>query len=326
MWRNAEMRALVDWLREHNRGVPEPRKQVGFHGLDIYGLAASTDNVVEHLRTRDPEAAAVARRHYACLAPYRDDPTDYARDTLRPGFDNCEREASAAVKLVEGRQTPAADPAVFEALQNARSALGGERYYRTMAGGAVSSWNLRDQYMFDTLLQVLEARGPDAKAVVWAHNSHVGNAAATEMGRRGEHNIGQLCRGHFGEAARLVGFGTDRGTVMAARAWGGDPEVMEVRPSLQESYGALFRDAGRSAFMLDLRPGIHDSLRGALRAERIDRAIGVMYLPRSERVSHYFKVSLPDQFDAYLWFDQTRAVTPIRDGEASLGTDHPLSG
>ncbi len=198
------------------------------------------------------------------------------------------------------------------------------RYYRTMAAGGRSSWNLRDQHMFDTLLQVLQARGPAAKAVVWAHNSHVGDASATEMGRRGEHNIGQLCRRHFGSEARLVGFGTDRGTVMAASEWGGAHKVMSVRPSLPGSYGALFREAGRDRFLLDLRPGVHESLRQALKPERLERAIGVMYLPGSERVSHYFGASLPDQFDAYLWFAETRAVTPLGEHDATLPAGHPF--
>jgi erythromycin esterase-like protein len=262
MWRNAETRELVDWVRQHNASVATPSQQVGFHGLDLYGVAAAADNVAAHLSNVEPEASALARRNYECLRPYREDPTDYASAALRPGFTSCEEEVSAVSKRLVGR--PATEPAVFEAVQNARSVVGGERYCRTMAAGGRSSWNLRDQHMFDTLLQVLEARGPAAKAIVWAHNSHVGDASATEMGRRGEHNIGQLCRRHFGTEARLVGFGTDGGTVMAASEWGGAHTVMSVRPSLPGSYGALFREAGRDRFLLDLRPGVHESLRQAL--------------------------------------------------------------
>jgi erythromycin esterase-like protein len=179
--------------------------------------------------------------------------------------------------------------------------------------------------MSDTLLAVLEARGPDAKAIVWAHNSHVGNAAATEMGRTGQHNIGQLCRRHFGDKAHLIGFGTDRGTVMAASSWGAEPEVKTVQPSLPGSYGALFRAADPDMFLLDLRRGVHEPLREALSPERLERAIGVMYLPETERVSHYFRSVLPDEFDAFIWFEETRAVTPVpTSGRAGLRDGHPF--
>jgi len=324
MWRNRETRALVDWLKQHNASLPDPDRQAGFYGLDLYGLGASIDMVAEHLAKEDPAAAAEARARYGCLSPYQDDPGDYALEALRSG-ENCEDEVAAVLKLVEQRLAPGADPASFDARQNARAVIGGEQYYRSMAQGAVSSWNLRDEYMFNTLLRVLESRGPDAKAVVWAHNSHIGDAAATEMGRRGEHNIGQLCRRRFGEEARLLGFGTDRGTVMAASRWGGDPEVKQVRPSLEESFGALFRQAGGERFLVDLRPGVHDGLPRALEPERLDRAIGVIYLPHSERASHYFEASLSKQFDAYLWFDETRAVTPIANQDDGRPADHPFA-
>jgi erythromycin esterase-like protein len=179
--------------------------------------------------------------------------------------------------------------------------------------------------MFDTLLTPLEAGGPDAKAIVWAHNSHVGNAAATEVGRTGQHNVGQLCRQHFGDSARLIGFGTDRGTFMAAASWGAEPRVMAVRPSLQASYGALFRNASPDQFLLDLRRGVHEPLREALSRERLERAIGVMYLPATERVSHYFRSVLPDEFDAFIWLEETRAVAPIPpSGRVGLPDGHPF--
>ncbi|CAA9323467.1 MAG: Protein-L-isoaspartate O-methyltransferase, partial [uncultured Microvirga sp.] len=320
-----EMRALVDWLKAHNARVPDPNRQVGFYGLDLYGLGASIEMVADHLAKRDPAAADEARVRYACLSAYQDDPTDYAYDSLRPGFDTCEEEVGAALKLLEERLAPGADPVSFDALQNARAVVSGEKYYRTMSRGGPSSWNLRDQHMFDSLTTILDARGSGAKAVVWAHNSHVGNAAATEMSRRGEHNIGQLCRRRFGEEARLIGFGTDRGAVMAASRWGGDPQVKEVRPSLEGSYGRLLREAARDPFWLDLRPGIHDSLRQALKPERLERAIGVLYLPETERLSHYYDASLPEEFDAFLWFEETRAVTPVTDDDRTLPADHPLA-
>jgi erythromycin esterase-like protein len=200
-----------------------------------------------------------------------------------------------------------------------------ERFYRT--ADSARSWNLRDQHMFDTLLALLDAGGPGAKAVVWAHNTHVGNAAATEMAQRGELNIGELCRKHFRRDASLVGFGTDRGTVMAASQWDAPPEIKTVRPSLPDSYGALFREAHSTPFLLDLRPGVHEGLRQGLMPERLERAIGVMYLPESERQSHYFDASLPEQFDGFLFYPETRAVTPITDGRAThLPGDHPFAG
>jgi erythromycin esterase-like protein len=322
MWRNEEMLALVDWLREHNATRPTGVNQVGFYGLDLYSLGASVDAVTLHLARTDPALAVRAREHYSCIAPYKDEPADYGADALRRGFRTCEKDISAVLETIAALPRGELN---FDALQNARVVAGAERYYRAAYAGAVSSWNLRDQHMFDTLLAVLEARGPDAKAVVWAHNSHVGNAAATEVGRTGQHNIGQLCRQHFGERARLVGFGTDRGTVMAASGWGAEPEVKPVRPSLQASYGALFRAANPDQFLLDLRHGLHEPLREVLSRERIERAIGVMYLPETERVSHYFGSVLPDEFDAFIWLEETRAVTPIpTSGRAGLPDGHPF--
>ena len=178
--------------------------------------------------------------------------------------------------------------------------------------GAADSWNLRDRHMFDTLDRLLTWRGQDAKAVVWAHNSHIGNAAATEMGLvRGELNIGQLCREHFGQAAMLIGFGTDRGTVAAASEWDGPMEIKEVRPAHRDSYERLCRDSGVGEFLLDLREDASAELRAGLIYPRLERAIGVIYRPETELASHYFDASLPQQFDAYLWFAQTHAVTPL---------------
>ncbi|HEY8381548.1 MAG TPA: erythromycin esterase family protein [Microvirga sp.] len=322
MWRNEETLALVDWLREHNATRPTGANQVGFYGLDLYSLGASLDAVTIHLATTDPAIAARAREHYSCIEPYRDEPADYGADTLRRGFRTCEKDVSAVLEMVAA--LPRGD-SNFDALQNARVVAGAERYYRAAYAGAVSSWNLRDQHMFDTLLAVLQARGPGAKAIVWAHNSHVGNAAATELGRTGQYNIGQLCRQHFGDSARLIGFGTDRGTVMAASRWGAEPEVMPVRPSLQASYGALFRAASPDRFLLDLRRGVHEPLRAGLSRERLERAIGVMYLPETERVSHYFRSILPDEFDAFIWLEETRAVTPTpTSGRTGLPDGHPF--
>ncbi len=324
MWPNEEMRAFIDWLRDHNSSASGPLGKTGVYGLDLYNLSASMDMVNDHLTKSGSPVAAEVRQHYQCLAPYRDDPSAYGASLFGLGGGTCDEEVEAALKALSELRTRSDTETSFDALQNARAVASGERYYRT--AGSTNSWNLRDRHMFDTLLNVLEARGPDSKAVVWAHNSHVGNAAATEMTRRGELNIGELCRKHFGSRAALIGFDTDRGTVMAASQWGAQPEVKTVRPSLPESYGAVFRDAHSSPFLLDLRRGVHDSLRHALGPERLERAIGVMYLPETERVSHYFMASLPEQFDAFLFFAETQAVKPItRDAGASLPDEHPFA-
>jgi erythromycin esterase-like protein len=264
--------------------------------------------VTGYLSQADIQAAGDVRGRYACLAAYGDDLADYAADLIRPGFNSCQNEVAAALEVLTARAPASGKEAHFDALQNARVVVGSEGFYRAQVKGAESSWNLRDRHMFNTLLALLEARGPTAKAIVWAHNSHVGNAAATDMRDRGETNIGELCRQHFGGAARLVGFGTDRGQVLAASRWGAAPEIKAVRPSLPESHGALFREVGPERFLLDLRV---PDLRRVLHAKQLQRAIGVLYLPETERVSHYFEASLPDQFDVFIFLEQTKAVTAV---------------
>ena len=199
----------------------------------------------------------------------------------------------------------------FDASQNAQLVANAERYYRVMYYGSRASWNLRDSHMFDTLLNVLDFHGPDSKAVVWAHNSHIGNAAATEMGRRGEHNIGQLCRQHFGAGSYHIGFGTNDGTVAAASDWDGPMQVMNVRPAHPQSYERLFHMTNAPGLLLPLKEGPHEELRDKLAKPRLERAIGVIYRPESELASHYFEAVLPRQFDEYIWIDRTSAVTPL---------------
>jgi erythromycin esterase-like protein len=200
----------------------------------------------------------------------------------------------------------------LDARQNARLISSAERYYRVMYHGSAESWNLRDRHMFATLEALLNWRGQSAKAVVWAHNSHIGNAAATEMGLiREEINIGQLCRDRFGDEASLIGFGTDRGTVAAASDWDEPMEIKEVRPAHRDSYERLCRDSGIDKFLIDLREDEQPKLHAGLRYPRLERAIGVIYRPETELASHYFDASLPQQFDGYVWFEETRAVTPL---------------
>jgi protein-L-isoaspartate(D-aspartate) O-methyltransferase len=316
MWRNTAVRDFVDWLHAHNATVAEPARHAGFYGLDLYSLGASIQAVLETLDRLDPELARAARERYGCLTPWQRDPAAYGRAALRPGFRTCEEKVlSVLQELLRARMDGLREGGddVLDAQMNARVVADAERYYRSMYEGAAESWNLRDTHMFETLAAVLARRGLEAKAVVWAHNSHIGNAAATEMGVvREKLNIGQLCRERFGSGAMLVGMGTDRGTVAAASDWDGPTEVKKVRPSLPESYERLCRDSALPAFLLELREGRADgSLRHQLLRPRLERAIGVIYRPETERWSHYFEASLPRQFDLYLWFEETKAVTPL---------------
>lgn len=312
MWRNRAMRNFVDRLRVLNQQIDDPSRRAGVYGIDLYSLPSSMDAVVDFVRRHDPAALDEVRARYGCLAPWVDDPAAYGALAQRSPADTCSDEVVAVIEdvlrdcmsMIEG-----SDSALFDALQNARVVAASEAYYRAMYEGSVASWNLRDTHMFETLQAVLEARGPDAKAVVWAHNSHVGNAAATQMGRRGEINIGQLSRDAFGNDAVLVGFGTDRGTVTAAHEWNGATNTMRVRPSVPESWGALMREAEPDRFFLNIRNGA--GLAEALGPWRPERFIGVIYRPQTELVSHYAEVSLSAQFDAYFWFEETDAVEPL---------------
>ena len=255
-----------------------------------------------------------ARARYGCLTPWAGDPSAYGRAVLTGQYRKCEDDVVAALGELLRRQVEyeaGGARRFFDAEQNARLVANAERYYRVMYFGSRASWNLRDQHMFDTLLAILAHYGPEARAVVWAHNSHLGDASATELGARGEHNVGQLARERFGSSAYLVGFGTHIGTVAAAHDWGDPMEVMEVRPSHERSYERLCHDSEIDAFLLPLRLPAELRLRSELRSERLERAIGVVYRPETELQSHYFHASLPRQFDEYVWFDETRAVSPL---------------
>jgi len=314
MWRNVEVANFVDWLRARNAAL-HPSEHAGFFGLDIYNMNASIAAVIEFLGQFDPDAARVATERYGCLTPWQRDPATYGRAALTTGYAKCERPVLLALRDLLDKQFEyeAQDRDSFlDAAQNARLVASAERYYRAMYYATADSWNLRDRHMFDTLNHLMDWRGANAKAVVWAHNSHVGNAAATDMGQaRDEINIGQLCREKFGDDAALIGFGTDRGTVAAADHWDGPMQVKTVRPAHRESYEYLCRDASIRRFLLDLRKGQHEEVRSALRRPRLERAIGVIYRPETELASHYFDAHLPDQFDAYLWFEETKAVAPL---------------
>ena len=314
MWRNREVQELVHWLRDHNETAGEPERKVGFYGLDLYSLYSSIYAVTRYLDEVDPDAARLARLRYGCLTPWEQDPALYGQAALMGRYETCEPQVvSTLVDLLQKQMDYEARDAenFLEALQNARVAANAERYYRIMYYGSRESWNLRDRHMFDTLETVLRFRGQNAKAVVWEHNSHIGNAAATEMGARGELNVGQLAREQHGDGAFLVGFGTDHGTVAAATNWDEEMQIKTVRPSHPESYERLCHDTGIPAFLLHLRDPRRDEVREKLESPRLERAIGVIYRPETELQSHYFQAVLPWQFDEYIWFDESRAVTPL---------------
>jgi len=314
MWRNRETLELVEWLRAYNAEVRDPQLRAGFYGLDLYSLFTSIHAVIEYLGGVDPAMAAVARQRYGCLTPWENDPAVYGRVALGDPYRICEQPIVEMLGDLLKRRIEYSErdgDRFFDAIQNARLIAAAEQYYRVMYYGTVESWNLRDQHMFDTLERLLEFQGVGGKAIVWAHNSHVGDASATEMGTRGEHNVGQLSRNRFGGAAYLVGFGTDRGTVAAASDWDGPMEIKKVRPAHERSYERLFHESGVAACAVHLRAPRRQAVRDELAPARLERAIGVIYRPQSELESHYFQASLPRQFDEYIWFDETKAVSPL---------------
>jgi erythromycin esterase-like protein len=330
MWRNADVLELIGWLRSHNDALPRDAPRVGFYGLDLYSLHASIGEVLRSLEKLDPEAARMARERYRCFDDFGGDVESYAESAALGALRSCE---DAVVKqLVElldrrPRDLPAGaaegDEEWFQAVQNARVVKSAEAYYRTMYRGSVESWNLRDRHMAETLQEVLahlDRRVGRGKVVVWEHNSHLGDARATELGQRGELNVGQLVRERHGDDAFLVGFTTHSGTVTVASMWGGPAERKRVRPALRGSYEALFHAMGIPRFVLDQRE--LGEAAGALDDPRLERAIGVLYLPDTERRSHYFAATLPGQFDAVIHVDVTTAVEPL-EREARWETGEP---
>ena len=318
MWRNPVIAGLMHDLHALNRGRA-PEKMAGFYGLDIYNMSGSIEAVLAYLDEHDPDAARIARERYGCLTPWQAEPATYGRAALSKGYAECEQQVIAECRDLL-RRALAEDGGMFDAAMNARLVASAEQYYRVMYYGGAESWNLRDSHMAETLEHLLEHRGPEAKAIVWAHNSHIGDAEATEMGRvRGEHNIGQLVRERWAEHAALIGFGTHTGTVTAATDWDGDHETKRVLPSRADSYERVCHDSGVPRFLLDLTPGRNEALRRRLADPRLERFIGVIYRPETERWSHYSQAVLPRQFDAYVWFDETRALEPLRPHEPHEG-------
>ncbi|MGZ8847077.1 MAG: erythromycin esterase family protein [Pyrinomonadaceae bacterium] len=328
MWRNADVLDFVGWLRTHNDDLPNGAPKVGFYGLDLYSLHTSIAAVLTYLDKIDPEAAQRARSRYACFDHFGKDEQSYGYATGMGIAESCEEEVvqqlleihSRAIDYARRDGRVAMDD-LFYAWQNARLVRNAERYYRSMFRGRVSSWNLRDSHMaetLDALLNYLSNQNPQAKIVVWEHNSHLGDARATSMGQEGEWNVGQLARERYGHDAVLVGLTTYGGTVTAASNWDSPAERKRVRPALPGSVESMFHDARIPRFLLTLRNDRHTA--DALREPMLERAIGVIYRPDTERQSHYFRARLSDQFDAVIHFDETRAVEPLeRDAEWETG-------
>jgi erythromycin esterase-like protein len=319
MWRNSDVLDFVGWLRAHNDSLSRGNPKVGFYGIDLYSMHASMEAVLKYLDRVDPEAARRARYRYECFGHFGEDSQAYGY-AASVGFSQpCEEEVIN--QLVELRRSASdymqmdgrvAEDEYFYAEQNARLVKNAEQYYRSMFGGRMQSWNLRDQHMaetLDALVSHFDRQGQHTKVAVWAHNSHLGDARFTEMGQRGELNVGQLVRERYGRKAVLVGFSTNTGTVTAASNWDEPPQRKRVRPALAESYEALFHSVEVPDFLLILRDG--GDVAESLRKPRLERAIGVIYRPETERISHYFQAQLPDQFDAVIHFDETRAVEPL---------------
>jgi erythromycin esterase-like protein len=321
MWRNTDIVELVSWLRLHNMQLADERDKVGFFGLDLYSLRNSMDAVVRYLSQVDPEAARQARARYACFDHLAEDPQRYGYAASFGMRKDCEDEvirqlvemtANAGRFIADGDHDNAAE--LFFAQQNARVAQNAEAYYRAMFQGRNESWNLRDRHMAETLealrSHIIDRKGRRPKIVVWAHNSHLGDARATEMGEHGQLNLGQLVREQYGtNESFLLGFTTHTGTVTAASDWDAPAETKNVRPSHPGSYERLFHDTELGNFIVPLRN--NSRLYSLLEEQRLERAIGVVYLPESERISHYFHASLSRQFDAVIHIDETDAVRPL---------------
>lgn len=318
MWRNADVLDFVGWLRAHNDRL-SAHNRVGFYGIDLYSLHSSMEAVLGYLDKTDPEAARRARYRYSCFEHYGEDPQHYGYAASFNISKSCEDEVVNQLVDLQRRAYEymnrdgfVARDEFFYAEQNARLVINAEEYYREMFRGRVSSWNLRDRHMVETLSALaphLEMQGQPAKIIVWAHNSHLGDARATEMSKRGEWNVGQLAREKFGsEKTCLIGFTTYTGTVTAADNWDEPAQLKRVSRGMESSFENLFHQMEIPRFFLNLRDG---EIKEALNETLLERAIGVIYRPETERLSHYFYADLPEQFDGVIHFDTTRAVEPL---------------
>ena len=330
MWRNRDVEAFVKWLRQYNDSRPQHTPQAGFYGLDLYSLNRSRREVLRYLDKVDREAARRARRRYSCFDHFGEDEQAYGYAAGIDLSQSCEQEVIEQLRDLQRRAYEymrrdgrVAEDDFFSAEQNARLIKNAEEYYRGMFESRVNTWNMRDRHMAETLHELaahLERRYGKAKIVVWAHNSHLGNARATDRSLYGEWNLGQLVRERNSQAV-LVGFTTYEGTVTAASDWGALHETKRVRPALAESYEALFHAVGVPRFLVTFAGD--ERLSADFRSERLERAIGVIYRPETERISHYFHARIADQFDAVLHFDKSQAVEPLPHAEEEQTAEVP---
>jgi erythromycin esterase-like protein len=322
MWRNTVVAEFVSWLRESNAG---DRQRCGFYGLDLYSLASSRQAVIGYLETVDPEAGRRARERYSCFDTHGD-PQAYGYSAAFDVSESCREQAVQQLMDLRSRSWDymardgyVAEDEFFQAEQNARLVKNAEEYYRTMFDRRTSSWNLRDRHMADTLIALaahLDRRSAPSKIVVWAHNSHLGDARATDMAARGEWNLGQLTREAFAGEAVLIGFTTYDGSVRAADDWDGDDRAKRVRPGMSGSYEEFLHNARSGDYYLILDKGL-------LPERKLERAIGVIYRPETERWSHYFESRIADQFDAVIHVDRTRALDPLPEAKESPVNEVP---
>lgn len=311
MWANEEVARLAEWLREHNRSLSSDDAKVGFYGLDVYSLWDSMDVVTRYLEKVDPQAAARARGAYGCFDPYEEDVQDYAMATaLVPT--TCEDEVVRILSDLRAKGPDYAEEgreAYFNAEQNALVARNAERYYRAMIRGGAQSWNVRDTHMIETLERLLQHHGPDSKAIVWEHNTHVGDARATDMARAGMVNVGSLARERWGGDVVIAGFSSHRGSVIAGSEWGAPMQRMPVPEAREGSWEHVFHEAGahdKLVMMEDL-----DEVEAA-EASRGHRAIGVVYHPEREAYGNYVPSVLPFRYDAMLYIDHSHALHPLK--------------
>ena len=307
MWANWEVVAFTEWLRNHNEGLSDDEK-VGFYGLDVYSLWESLEAVTDFLKHTDPEALEAAKRAYRCFEPYQEDAQDYAHATAFVPT-SCEAEVVDLLTTLRRKAHTHDDPeARFNAEQNARVAVNAERYYRAMIRGGPESWNIRDHHMVDTLENLIKHHGPEAKAIVWEHNTHIGDARATDMAEAGMVNVGQLVRQKYGdENVVLVGFGSYEGSVIAGAFWDAPMEHMSVPPAREGSWENVLHEAGVGDTLLITRD-LQDEV---FRTRRGHRAIGVVYNPARERYGNYVPTTLPERYDAFLYLDKTSALHPL---------------
>jgi len=313
MWANHSFMAFTRWLKHYNQQVEATEGVVSIYGLDLYNIYRSIDMVVDYLNYLDPEAADAARWYYSCMKRWPRDPSQYSHMMQSRNDTGCSAGVSAVLNILQKNMTAYSvidKQAYFNAEQNARLVVNGERYFRTLYHEENTSWNQRDSNMLESLNAILQHH-PAEKVIIWAHNSHIGDARAVQIAHAGKHNLGQLVRETFDDDSYHIGFGTDHGTVAAATTWKGPMVIMQVPSSHKDSYEYLFHQAKHDNFLLPLRQPDNAELTDRLMTKRMQRAIGVTYDPDNEIERHYYYALLPYQFDEYIWFDETQAVKPL---------------